>query len=78
MNIQEFKSVLLEAEDYYEEETKEKLLEALLADLTLRTDKNDTDNNDSVRLSTYHQVKGLEFDTVFMVATEDEIFPSER
>lgn len=76
-NIQEFKSVLLEAEDYYEEETKKKLLEALLADLTLRTDKNDTDNNDSVRLSTYHQVKGLEFDTVFMYAMNEGIFPSD-
>ena len=49
----------------------------MLADLSLRTDSDDDiDNDNCVRLSTYHQVKGLEFKDVFMVAMEEGIFPS--
>jgi DNA helicase-2/ATP-dependent DNA helicase PcrA len=40
----------------------------------------DADKNvateDKVILSTYHQVKGLEFKAVFMVAMEEDIFPN--
>ena len=32
----------------------------------------------TVTLTTYHQAKGLEFDAVFLVACENEIFPSQR
>ena len=76
-NIKEFKSVLKEAEEFYDGDNFDKL-ELLLSDLALRTD-NDDDNIDEdncIRLSTYHQVKGLEFKNVFMVAMEEEIFPS--
>ncbi|MCL2229301.1 MAG: ATP-dependent helicase [Firmicutes bacterium] len=38
----------------------------------------DTDINDAVVISTIHSAKGLEFDTVFIVALEDGIFPTER
>ena len=50
----------------------------MLSDLALRTDNenDDVDKVDCVRLSTYHQVKGLEFTNVFMVAMEEGIFPS--
>ena len=34
------------------------------------------ENDDCVRLTTYHQAKGLEFKNVFMVAMEEGIFPS--
>ena len=44
--------------------------------LSLRTDEERTEDQESVVLSTYHQVKGLEFKTVFMVAMEEGIFLS--
>ena len=77
-NIKELKSVLKEAKEFYEGETNEATLEKFLSDLALRTD-NENDKfeaKNSVRLSTYHQVKGLEFKDVFMVAMETGIFPS--
>lgn len=79
-NIFELKSVLKEAEEYYDGSNIEKL-DALLSDLSLRTDNendkiNDNTKDNCVRLSTYHQVKGLEFKNVFMVAMEEGIFPS--
>ena len=76
-NIKEFKSVLSESEDFYEGTNSEKLT-LLLQDLALRTDKNEMEDKNSVRLSTFHQAKGLEFKNVFMVAMEDGIFPSDN
>ncbi len=76
-NIKEFKSILSESEDFYEGTNSEKLM-MLLQDLALRTDKNEMEDKNSVRLSTFHQAKGLEFKTVFMVAMEDGIFPSDN
>lgn len=76
-NIKEFKSVLKEALESYEDENDNiSILEALLTDLALRTDSDDVVNDNCVRLSTFHQVKGLEFKNVFMVAMEEGIFPS--
>ncbi|MDE6407138.1 MAG: UvrD-helicase domain-containing protein [Anaeroplasmataceae bacterium] len=74
-NVYELKTVLREAEDTIDGDNFDKL-ESLLNDLSLRTDEEDHKDRDSVILSTYHQVKGLEFKTVFMVAMEEGIFPS--
>ena len=76
-NIKEFKSILSESQEFYEGTNKEKLSQ-LLQDLALRTDKNELEDKNSVRLSTFHQAKGLEFKTVFMVAMENGIFPSDN
>ena len=76
-NIKEFKSILSESDEFYEGTNKEKL-SAQLQDLALRTDKNELEDKNSVRLSTFHQAKGLEFKTVFMVAMENGIFPSDN
>jgi DNA helicase-2/ATP-dependent DNA helicase PcrA len=35
-------------------------------------------NSNSVQLMTVHTAKGLEFDTVFVIGMEDDIFPSAR
>ncbi len=77
-NIKELKSVLKEAAEFYEGDSNITILDKFLADLALRTDnENDKfEKANSVRLSTYHQVKGLEFKDVFMVAMEQGIFPS--
>ncbi len=77
-NIKELKSVLKEALEFYDEDSNEAILEKFLLDLALRTD-NENDKfqkENSIRLSTYHQVKGLEFKDVFMVAMENGVFPS--
>lgn len=75
-NVKEFKSALREVEKESTEETNELKLLSYLSDLALRTDHDNSSDKDAVILTTYHQAKGLEFDTVFMVATEEGIFPS--
>lgn len=76
-NARELKSFLKESDEFYEGSNREKL-EAVLLDLALRTDNDKAVEADSVILATFHQVKGLEFKAVFMVAFEEEIFPSAR
>ncbi len=75
-NIKEFKSVLKETDESYEGETNKEKLQALLSDLALRSENEEAKVDDSIVLTTYHQAKGLEFKVVFMVATEEGIFPS--
>lgn len=77
-NLMEFKSILKNIDEDGEIATnKEKLIyafdEAILSDDKLQ---NQRQTNDGVTLSTVHSVKGLEFDTVFVVAFEMGIFPS--
>ncbi|HHT55429.1 MAG TPA: UvrD-helicase domain-containing protein [Acholeplasma sp.] len=56
----------------------EKIKETL-DELALFTDREVSyQNKNSVILSTVHQVKGLEFDAVFIVGLEDGIFPNRR
>lgn len=74
-NVYELKNVLKETDTSVDGDNFEKL-GSLLNDLSLRTDE-ESDDKDAVILSTYHQVKGLEFKTVFMVAMEEGIFPSD-
>lgn len=75
-NIYELKGVFKEIDEFYEGTPLEKL-SGFMQDLALRTDMDDETEEDSVCLTTYHQAKGLEFKTVFMVAMEEGIFPSE-
>lgn len=77
-NLLEFKSILLQIENDGEiASNREKLIyafdEAILSDDKLQ---NQRQSNEGVTLSTIHSVKGLEFDTVFVVAFENSIFPS--
>ena len=77
-NLYEFKSILHALENDGEiSSNKDKLIyafdEAILSDDKLQNQKQ---TNDGVTLSTVHSVKGLEFDTVFIVAFENGVFPS--
>ena len=77
-NLLEFKSILLQIENDGEiASNQEKLIyafdEAILSDDKLQ---NQRQSNEGVTLSTIHSVKGLEFDTVFVVALENGVFPS--
>lgn len=54
-------------------------IDAFLEDCSLRTEEEDDEAEErGVRLSTIHAAKGLEFDTVFLVACESEILPHWR
>ena len=75
-NVRELKTVLKEAFEFHEK-SKPYALQQLLSDLALRTDvDNKNEEDDCVKLMTYHQSKGLEYRFVFMVALEQGIFPS--
>ncbi len=76
-NIKELKTPLMDADNEYAGDNLEKL-EAFLQDVSLMTNNDKTNPKDQIILSTYHQVKGLEFNTVFMVAMNEGIFPSDN
>ena len=59
-------------------EKKEPSLEDFLLDIALLTDADtdDKDDNNKVSLMTVHQAKGLEFQFVYVVGLEENLFPS--
>lgn len=77
-NIQEFIAALNSFVEERQETGEEDVsLSAYLQDISLLTDadtKTD-DNTPRISLMTIHSAKGLEFDTVFVVGVEENIFP---
>ena len=61
-----------------EEGDEEVMLTDFLSDVALLTDQDNTEEDDTpkVTLMTVHAAKGLEFDTVFIVGMEEQLFPS--
>jgi DNA helicase-2/ATP-dependent DNA helicase PcrA len=53
-------------------------LEEFLMFVSLMSDADDKQDNDTVKLMTIHAAKGLEFDAVFVRAVEDDILPHSR
>ncbi len=82
-NIEELVTALNDFVENKKEETGDAeyitTLSDYLADVALLTDadKNDDDTN-KVTLMTIHSAKGLEFDSVFIVGAEEEIFPGHQ
>lgn len=77
-NLKELQNVFTRGDQYYEGTFMEKLHQQL-DQIALYSDQDqELDDVNRVRLSTYHQVKGLEFRAVFMVVMEENIFPSDR
>lgn len=72
-NLDEFKSIT----KTFEEESGIASLEDFLNEVSLVSDVNDQkdDSSPKVTLMTIHAVKGLEFDYVFVVGMEENIFP---
>ena len=71
-NLEEFKSIAKNFEDYNPGAT----LEEFLIEISLISDVKETkDDDDVVTLMTTHAVKGLEFDIVFVTGLEEGIFP---
>lgn len=75
--IKELKNPFVQAEQYYEGNFIEKLMQ-LLDQIALYSDLDRNTTKDAVVLSTFHQVKGLEFKVVFMTVMEEQIFPSSQ
>lgn len=77
-NLMDLKTVFSRGDHYYEGSFREKLIQQL-DQISLYSDLDqDVEDINRVRLSTYHQVKGLEFKVVFMVVMEEGIFPGDR
>lgn len=77
-NLMDLKTVFSRGDHYYEGTFTEKLIQQL-DQISLYSDLDqDVEDINRVRLSTYHQVKGLEFQVVFMVVMEEGIFPGDR
>lgn len=71
-NLEEFKSIAKNFEDYNPGAT----LEEFLIEISLISDvKEVSENDDVVTLMTMHAVKGLEFDIVFVTGLEEGLFP---
>ncbi len=75
-NIQELKSIFYNGSVDYKGTNLEKI-EQILDDMALKTDLDLEDDKNTVKVATIHQVKGLEFKAVFMVALEETVFPSD-
>lgn len=76
LNIFELKNVIEESLKTYDGPVLTKLAK-MLETSTLSTDLDGLKDDDNVvKLMTYHTAKGLEFPYVFMMATEDGVFPS--
>ncbi len=70
-NINELKTNILK----YMEENEEASLSGFLEEVSLYTDIDRMDDDNSVTMMTIHSAKGLEFDNVFIPGIEDGIFP---
>ncbi len=74
-NVQELRSVAAHYDDF----PPELRLTAFLEEVALVSDQDELANpEDRVTLLTVHTAKGLEFDTVFLVGLEENIFPHSR
>ena len=77
-NLVEFKSILYTLETTNSDENKLDKLREAFDDAVLSDDhlQNQKENKLGVTVSTIHSVKGLEFDTVFIIGMEEDIFPN--
>ena len=77
-NLEELLSGMQAFVDQNREEGREDeiFINDYLADVSLLTDQDSDDDNDTVTMMTIHAAKGLEFPTVFVVGLEENIFPS--
>ena len=73
-NVQELLNSIKEYID--NEENKEKGLDNFLQEISLMTDQDQEDKNDEefISLMTIHMAKGLEFQVVFIVGVEEDLF----
>lgn len=77
-NVEEFKSILVQIEEGDPSLTRKERLEAAFDEAILSDDKlqNQRQNREGITLSTIHSVKGLEFEYVFVIGLEENVFPN--
>lgn len=74
-NVKELKTSIVQ----YIRNTDEPTLNGFLEEITLYTEADgDNQEEDKIMLMTIHSAKGLEFDNVFLIGLEDNIFPGAR
>lgn len=76
-NLAEFVAAVSDfTEKFMEDNQKPPMLEEYLPFVALQTDLDQlSDSNNSIRLMTMHNAKGLEFEQVFIVGIEQELLP---
>lgn len=77
-NLLEFKTILAENNEIYEDLSKVEMLTFILEDIALKAAESKEDIENAVTLMTLHAAKGLEFKVVFIVTLEMGMFPSSR
>jgi DNA helicase-2/ATP-dependent DNA helicase PcrA len=79
-NIREFIAATEEFSENYENDTGEQpVLIDFLQQISLQTDLDNVDEDEeTVKLMTMHNAKGLEFDNVYIVGVEDGLLPHSR
>ena len=77
-NLNEFKSILYGVEVESNGKSKIEILKDALDDAVLSDDhlQNQRESKTGVTVSTIHSVKGMEFDYVFIIGMEENIFPN--
>ncbi len=73
-NIDEFQNSV----DEFVRMNADATLSDYLQQITLYSDTDEMDDGNYVSIATIHSVKGLEFDTVFLVGLEENIMPTSR
>ncbi len=71
-------SELVNSSEEFVKLNKDATLTDYLGSITLSSDTDEMDESNFVTVATIHSVKGLEFDTVFIVGLEETIFPISR
>ncbi len=71
-------SELINSSEEFIKLNKDATLTDYLGSITLSSDTDEMDESNFVSVATIHSVKGLEFDTVFIVGLEETIFPISR
>ena len=75
-NLEEFKSITKSFEEENEGLSNNEMLESFLFRISLVSDVEEYKNDvNRVSLMTVHQVKGLEYDYVFVIGLEEGVFP---
>lgn len=77
-NVQELLNGIKEYAEAQVELGESPDIRGFLQQVSLITDLDQKEDGEHVSLMTIHSSKGLEFDTVFIVGVEEEIFPGER
>ena len=78
-NIAELKTSILSYMNQTESEGEEPTLNGFLEEISLYTDQDRADESaDAMTLMTVHAAKGLEYENVFLIGMEDDIFPGFR